>query len=164
MDGTDIKRTAQVFTAGLFSAAALSAALAGYAYSADNDMITGDRSNYVRGSLAADDTGVNQRDANPGSVTPMQQGDSDQEIDTAAKIRSEIVNSSGLSDYAKNVKVIVNGDRVLLRGPVANQLEKQSIVDIVQRVAPQAEVDDRLEIARNQANIAAPPDKIADEQ
>ncbi len=70
-----------------------------------------------------DNTKTNQQ-TQP-SADQAKNGKSD--VKVAAQIRREIVKDKSLSTYAHNVKVIVNGGKVTLRGPVKSDEEKSAI-------------------------------------
>ena len=46
---------------------------------------------------------------------------------TAARVRKAIIADKGLSMYAHNVKVIVRGGQLTLKGPVRTEEEKQRV-------------------------------------
>jgi hyperosmotically inducible periplasmic protein len=95
----------------------------------------------------ADNTKLNERDR-AGSVTPMDQGNSAVETKVAAEIRKTIVDDSSRSMAAKNVKIIVVGNKVTLRGPVENDQERAALEGIAKRTAGIAAVDNQLEIKK----------------
>ena len=64
----------------------------------------------------------------------------------AAKIRRAIVADHSLSTYGHNVKVIVSGGAVILKGPVHSEVEKQSIVAKAGGIAGQDKVTDQLTV------------------
>ena len=94
----------------------------------------------------ADNTGRNVRDRNDNEKTSFDQGSSQPERELAATIRREIVNDDSLSTYAHNIKIIVNGTTVTLRGPVNNPNEFHRIQEIVKRTAGVEKVDNQLEV------------------
>jgi hyperosmotically inducible protein len=72
-------------------------------------------------------------------------------VDTTREIRQQIMAANSLSVDARNVKVITLNGRVTLRGPVANEQEKQTIADIAAKVTPAANVDNQLQVIDNPA-------------
>ena len=54
---------------------------------------------------------------------------------TTAKIRRAVVADRSLSMYAHNVKIIVVGGAVTLKGPVHSEAEKQTIADKAAQIA-----------------------------
>jgi hyperosmotically inducible periplasmic protein len=51
------------------------------------------------------------------------------------KIRRSILDDKSLSQYAHNVKVIVRGGMVTLKGPVQNEDEKKAVADKAAEIA-----------------------------
>lgn len=94
---------------------------------------------------AADNTKLNERDRGK-SITPIDQGNSQADIDTTANIRKALLASDGLSMDAKNVKVITNQGLITLRGPVKNNAERAIVQQIVKNYAGANRVDDQLEV------------------
>jgi osmotically-inducible protein OsmY len=64
----------------------------------------------------------------------------------AAQIRREIVKDKSLSTYAHNVKVIVSGGKVTLRGPVKSDEEKSAIEQKATTIAGAGNVTDELTV------------------
>ena len=93
-----------------------------------------------------DNTARNVRDRNNSTLTPLDQGNSQADINTTAQIRKEIIAADGMSTNAKNVKIITMNGHVTLRGPVNTTDEKQQIGDIADRIAQAANVDNQLEV------------------
>lgn len=102
------------------------------------------------GPTPADNTKKNERDTPARKIepTPMDQGQSSADVDITASIRRDLVANDALSMNAKNVKVITKEGVVTLRGPVANEDERTTVVDTVQKVSGVKTVDNQLEIAR----------------
>ncbi len=94
----------------------------------------------------ADNTARNVRDRNDRTLTPFDQGNSQADTDITAQIRKSINASKDASVNAKNVKIITNNGRVVLRGPVNNSEEKRMIGDIANGVARAENVDNQLEV------------------
>ncbi len=74
-----------------------------------------------------DNTRNNKGDANKDAVTADKQKESPADRDLAQKIRKSIAGDSALSTYAHNIKVIVRGGMVTLKGPVKTEDEKNAI-------------------------------------
>ena len=100
-----------------------------------------------------DNTRQNVSDHDNSALTPLDQGNSQADIDTTAQIRKEILADSGMSMDAKNVKIITIDGRVTLRGPVNSQDEKNQIGDIANRIAHAGNVDNQLEVPLNTTSI-----------
>ena len=98
------------------------------------------------GTPAADNTKVNERDRNK-SITPLDQGNNQADLDTTQNIRKALMADNSLSMDARNVKVITNAGVVTLRGPVKNSAERLAIETIARNYAGANRVDNQLEIA-----------------
>ncbi|MFZ2280040.1 MAG: DUF4142 domain-containing protein [Prosthecobacter sp.] len=94
----------------------------------------------------ADNTERNMRDRDARTLTPLDQGNSQPDLDTTAQIRKEIVGGKDMSMNAKNVKIITNGGKVTLRGPVNSAEEKRIIGEIAEHVAKAGNVTNQLEV------------------
>lgn len=97
-------------------------------------------------TMEADDTARNVRDRNSSSLTPLDQGNNQADLDTTAQIRKEIVAGKNMSVNAKNVKIITKSGQVTLRGPVNTAEEKRLIGDIAGRIVRSENVDNQLEV------------------
>lgn len=94
-----------------------------------------------------DNTGVNERDRNDVSLTPMDQGGSESDRKITQQIRQAVIADDSLSFSAKNVKIITLAGKVTLRGPVKSAQERDAIERAAVRVAGAGQVDNQLEIA-----------------
>ena len=92
-----------------------------------------------------DNTGVNVRDRDDESRTPIDQNENAADIEITASIRSKVVDTE-MSVAAQNVKIITQDGKVTLRGPVRSDEEKQSVEDIAKGVAGTDNVDSQLEV------------------
>ena len=97
---------------------------------------------------APDNTGVNKRDAQHDTTTPMDQPNDKADLKVAADARSAIVKDKSLSTKAHNVKLIASGGTVTLRGPVASADEKATVETLVAAVPGVTRVDNQLDIAQ----------------
>ncbi len=93
-----------------------------------------------------DNTAVNKRDTKDKTLTPMDQGNSGNDLKITQEIRKAVVGADGLSFTAKNVKIITRDANVTLRGPVKTSSEKQRIDELVRATAGVARVDNQLEV------------------
>ena len=93
-----------------------------------------------------DNTARNVRDRDDQTLTPLNQGNSQADVDTTAQIRKEIIADNGMSINAKNVKIITLDGQVTLRGPVNSEEEKRLIGEIADRIAHSGNVDNQLEV------------------
>ena len=99
----------------------------------------------------ADNTSRNIRDRDMNSLTPLDQGNSKEDIERTAQIRRAILDQTGLSTTAQKVKIITNDGDVTLRGPVDSPTEKNLIGEIANRIATSERTENQLEV-RNLAN------------
>jgi len=96
-----------------------------------------------------DNTAVNARDANRTTrepKLPIDQKETQHDVDITAKIRQRVVNTEGFSINARNVKIITADGRVTLRGPVDSTAEHDKIVQIAHELAGKDMVDDQIEV------------------
>ncbi len=96
----------------------------------------------------ADNTARNVRDRNDRTLTPLDQGNSQADVDTTAQIRKGIAAGKDMSVNARNVKIITNKGQVTLRGPVNTAEEKRLIGVIANDIAQVENVDNQLEVSR----------------
>jgi sporulation protein YlmC with PRC-barrel domain len=96
----------------------------------------------------ADNTSRNVRDRNDNTLTPLDQGSSDADVDLTRRIRKDILARDGLSANARNIKIITVNGRVTLRGPVSTEEEKRLIGDIATGAARAGSVDNQIEVER----------------
>ncbi len=96
-----------------------------------------------------DNTAVNHRDADARTKTPFDQSNAQADIDLVAKIRSKVLELKDLSVNGRNVKIITNRGKVLLRGPVASSTERDAIEMIAVDAAGAGNVTNDLEVAAN---------------
>jgi sporulation protein YlmC with PRC-barrel domain len=101
----------------------------------------------------ADNTARNVRDRNDRTLTPLDQGTSQADIDITAQIRKEIIAAKDMSTDAKNVKIITKDGHVTLRGPVKTAEEKRLIGDIAGRIAGAGKVNNQLEAKLTASNM-----------
>ncbi len=95
---------------------------------------------------APDNTRVNKRDRKAGEPTADQQKENKSDREIARKIRRAIVADKSLSMYAHNVKVIVQGGAVTLKGPVHSEDEKKAVEAKATEVAGGAKVTNELSV------------------
>jgi hyperosmotically inducible periplasmic protein len=97
---------------------------------------------YTASQQEPDNTGANQQ----GGTTADQQKENPADRNLAQKIRQSINNDKSLSTYAHNVKVIVRNGKVLLKGPVQSEDEKQEIVSKAADLAGADKVTNKLTV------------------
>lgn len=100
-------------------------------------------------SVAADNTGKNERDRNDATKTAGDQSENEADRKITQEVRKSIVGDDKLSTNAQNVKIITNDGQVTLRGPVKTEDEKKAIEGKAKQVAGVKNVDNQLEIASN---------------
>lgn len=92
----------------------------------------------------ADATARNVRDQGNRSLKPLDQGNSQADVSTTARIRKGIMDGQDMSVSAKNVKIFTNQGMVTLRGSVDSSEEKRLIGDIANTIASVENVDNQL--------------------
>ena len=94
----------------------------------------------------ADNTARNVRDRDHANLTPLDQSDKKEDVETTRQIRKSLVRDKSLSSNARNVKIITRDGEVTLRGPVKSERERSKIVASAKRIAGSRNVDDQLEV------------------
>jgi osmotically-inducible protein OsmY len=105
-----------------------------------------DRNDRTPVTGAADNSARNIRDRNDQTLTPLDQGNGQADVDISAQIRKQITAGKNMSVKARNVKIITNQGHVTLRGPVGSAEEKRLIGEIANGVARVENVDNQLEV------------------
>ena len=95
---------------------------------------------------APDNTKVNTRDRAKGAVTADQQKENASDLDMAKRIRQSVIKDKSLSTYAHNVKIVVQGGQVTLKGPVRSEEEKKSIQAKAAEVAGAGKVTNEIDV------------------
>jgi hyperosmotically inducible protein len=93
-----------------------------------------------------DNTDMNERDKSAAAKTPAQQTNRAQDRKRLAAVRRAVTRDDSLSVNAQNVKILVQGGKVTLRGPVNTQGEKDRIEALAKGVAGVTQVDNQLDI------------------
>jgi len=106
------------------------------------------------GNTAADNTAQNIQDRSGQTLTPINQGTSDADMDTTRQIRKQVMSAEGLSVNARNCKIITLDGKVYLRGTVNTDDEKRIIGDIAAKVASATNVNNDL-MVQNTARSSA---------
>lgn len=97
-------------------------------------------------SQNADNTGMNKRDAEGATLTPMDQSKgSATDLKMTAKIREMVTDEDTLSAQAQNVKIITLQGLTTLRGPVETMNEKNKIEQLARRAGAKR-IDNQLEV------------------
>jgi osmotically-inducible protein OsmY len=96
---------------------------------------------------APDNTKANKRDRDKSSPTADQQKMNPADRAITQKIRQAIHHDKSLSTYGRNIKIITQGGKVTLRGPVRSEDEKSNLEAKAVSVAGQENVTNQLEVA-----------------
>jgi hyperosmotically inducible protein len=96
---------------------------------------------------APDNTKMNKGDAQKGATTADQQKMNPSDREITRKIRAAIVDDKSLSTYARNIKIITQGGKVTLKGPVRTEKEKADVEAKAATVAGATNVTSEIEIA-----------------
>ena len=97
-------------------------------------------------STKADNTQRNSSEQNKNTDTAEKQSNNKDDLALTQKIRQEVVKDGSLSMNAKNIKIIVRDGKVMLRGPVDSQQEKDTIGAKAGRIAGTNQVNNQLEV------------------
>ena len=96
-----------------------------------------------------DNTNINDRDKGGATKTPQDQPNRAQDRDLLAAVRRAIVGDKSLSTMALNVKVLVEGGVVTLRGPVKSAEEKAKVESLAKQVKGITTTDNQLDVKTN---------------
>ena len=100
----------------------------------------------VGGDVSApDNTANNEQEVKKALPTPMEQGNSEGDINLTKDIRSAVVGAD-LSFNAKNVKIISNNSHVTLRGVVESEDEHQAVLKLAKAHADPAKITDDIKV------------------
>lgn len=97
-----------------------------------------------------DNTRINLRDRDQGSLTAGQQSENKSDLELTRRIRKAVVADKSLSMLAKNVKIVSTNGIVTLRGPVSTTADKSTIVAKAQAIAGSDKVNDQIEVKSKQ--------------
>jgi hyperosmotically inducible periplasmic protein len=122
------------------------------AYNVEPYFATDTSTEAINAPAAANNTARNVRDRDDRTLTPLNQGTSQADINTTAQIRKEIIAAKDMSVDARNVKIITIDGHVTLRGPVNAAGEKRLIGEIANRIAGAGNVDNQLEVKLTASN------------
>ena len=95
---------------------------------------------------ASDNTKTNTRDRNKGAVTADQGKNNASDREIMQKIRKAVTDDKSLSTYAHNIKIVSQGGKVTLKGPVRSAEEKQTIEQKATDVAGAGNVTNELTV------------------
>jgi hyperosmotically inducible protein len=108
--------------------------------------IGGNRQQNPQQQPAPDNTKTNQRDRDSSSPTADQQKMNPADREITKKIRAAIHQDKSISTYAHNIKVITQGGKVTLKGPVHSDEEKSSIASKAVEIAGEGNVTNELDV------------------
>jgi hyperosmotically inducible periplasmic protein len=94
-----------------------------------------------------DNTRVNERDRQSGSLTPLDQSEEEDDRELTQSIRKSVMGEDSLSFTAKNVKIITREGQVTLRGSVKSNEERTTIERLATEAAGPGKVTNELEVA-----------------
>ena len=94
---------------------------------------------------APDNTNINERDVNEQTLTPLDQSNSEADINITQTIRKSLM-SENFSMNAKNIKIITQNGDVTLRGPVDSSAESVRIAELAKAVPGLKTLDNQLEV------------------
>lgn len=97
---------------------------------------------------APDNTGINKRDKSVVEMTAQDQSNEPNDVALLRQIRQDLTNDKDLSTYAKNVKIIVSKNTVILKGPVKSQAEITKIVKFAATSAPSHKILNELQVTK----------------
>ncbi len=97
----------------------------------------------------ADNSSMNVRDGAAGTQTPQKQSNSVVDRKLLAAVRRTVVKDKTLSTTAHNVKIMVAGGVVTLRGPVKSDEEKAKIESLAKQIEGVSSVNNELDVKTN---------------
>lgn len=95
-----------------------------------------------------DNTKINARDRSRDARTADQQKENATDRDLTRSIRRALMHDKDLSSYAHNVKIITQGGRVTLKGPVRTEDEKRVVEAKATEVAGAGRVTNHMSVAK----------------
>ena len=93
----------------------------------------------------ASNTGINKRDRDDKTLTPMDQMNNQSDLKITQEIRQGLMKDEFSMD-AKNIKVITRNGTVTLRGPVKTAAERERISLLVKAVPDIKSIDNQLQV------------------
>ena len=99
---------------------------------------------YAAQNRAPDNTAVNKQDRDAHRPTADQAKNNRSDRDLEKHIRQDVVHDKSLSTYGHNVKIVADGGKVTLRGPVHSEDEKRAIEEHARRHAGEGNVTNEL--------------------
>ena len=93
----------------------------------------------------ASNTGINKRDRDDKTLTPMDQMNNPSDLKITQEIRQALMKGEFSMD-AKNIKVITRNGTVTLRGPVKTAAELEQISVLVKAMPSVKSIDNQLQV------------------
>ncbi len=93
----------------------------------------------------ASNTGINKRDRDDKTLTPMDQMNNPSDLKITQEIRQALMKDEFSMD-AKNIKVITRNGEVTLRGPVKTAAELEKINALVKSMPAIKRIDNQLQV------------------
>jgi osmotically-inducible protein OsmY len=93
----------------------------------------------------ASNTGINKRDRDDKTLTPMDQKNNPSDLKITQEIRQALMKDEYSMD-AKNIKVITRNGTVTLRGPVKTAAELEKISVLVKAMSGIKGIDNQLQV------------------
>jgi hypothetical protein len=96
--------------------------------------------------VGADNTARNARDRTGFGLTPVDQSETERDLQITSRVRQQLMSDDKLTFTAKNVKIITVNGYVTLRGPVKHQSERDIIQRKAELIAGNGKVENLLEV------------------
>jgi hyperosmotically inducible protein len=96
---------------------------------------------------APDNSKTNKQDRQQSAPTADQQKANSSDTGITKQIRSSIMKDKSLSTYAHNVKIITQGGKVTLKGPVRSEDEKSNVAAKAAAVVGDGNVTNQVTVA-----------------
>jgi osmotically-inducible protein OsmY len=93
----------------------------------------------------ASNTGINKRDRDDKTLTPMDQMNNEADLKITREVRQALMKGEFSMD-AKNIKVITRNGTVTLRGPVETAAELEKISALVKAMPGIKSIDNQLQV------------------
>jgi len=93
----------------------------------------------------ASNTGINKRDRDDKTLTPMDQMENESDLKITQEIRQSLMKGEFSMD-AQNIKVITRNGTVTLRGPVETAAEREKIDALVKAMPGIKSIDNQLQV------------------
>lgn len=104
---------------------------------------------YAAQNQAPDNTAVNKQDRGTGQRTADQAKNDKSDRDLEKHVRRDVIHDKSLSSYGHNVKIIADGGKVTLRGPVHSEDEKRAIEEHARKYAGDGNVNNELTVKQD---------------